>query len=629
MFIKLFKAVQIPGSDTFGNETRVTEWNSKTFRKGYLIAPSIIGAYTDKRLTDIVSEIDKTIGLTPEQMNSSFHKSWGKVATAPIKQLIIEQLVHYMTTYGFEALGIYNESSVFIPKEALEVPEFKGFKMAYINGYTEEQLSDKLSDLLYSGVALKDDSVKEATELVILFDWNEESIHAIQNREVKISVYKHFGMVPNNAVEFLRYVIASATDETLMIKNEKLIAKIIEGIDTAEYSLWKKFEKTNGLIPLAEIFNRFKPLFLAFKKYAPLRPMINKISKLSKKYHKPTGYDYLNDVTNLLKTRGGLNTETLETELEKANTFRKIRLAYALKFRTTGSESIVYRIRNGSAWATEFEYEDTSRIRKALKIVTNSIVEDVRPNVEGKKIYIPSEIKYALPASEKQFTGYVPSGTRVEIPANMIFGVWWKNCPDYRVDIDLSLTSIDGKIGWDGGYRSTDRDVLFSGDVTDAPKGASELFWIKTQCTKSFVLFANYFNFVEGANPEMKILVGTHSKSKLSRNYMIDPNELVASSSTVLDVKQKMLGLIISTTNRTRFIFCETNLGNRVTSSSASEMIEHSREYMLKYYENSIVLNDILFDAGAIITDDPSEDDIDIDLSMESLETDSIIKLLI
>jgi len=38
------------------------------------------------------------------------------------------------------------------------------------------------------------------------------------------------------------------------------------------------------LLP-AEIFNRFKPLFLAFKTKCP--KTINKISKLSKTYHKP------------------------------------------------------------------------------------------------------------------------------------------------------------------------------------------------------------------------------------------------------------------------------------------------------------------------------------------------------
>ncbi len=43
------------------------------------------------------------------------------------------------------------------------------------------------------------------------------------------------------------------------------------------------------------IFNRFKPLFLAYKNRCP--QTINKLSKLSKKYHKPLVSNALNEIT--------------------------------------------------------------------------------------------------------------------------------------------------------------------------------------------------------------------------------------------------------------------------------------------------------------------------------------------
>ncbi len=80
--------------------------------------------------------------------------------------------------------------------------------------------------------------------------------------------------------------------------------------------------------------------------------------------------------------------------------WRKIRLAYALKFRTKDVDSILYRIRNGKAYAMDFFFGDKERAKTILAIVLDSIVEDIVKNVKGKKIYIPDYINYSLPATE-------------------------------------------------------------------------------------------------------------------------------------------------------------------------------------------------------------------------------------
>ena len=55
-------------------------------------------------------------------------------------------------------------------------------------------------------------------------------------------------------------------------------------------------------------------------------------------------------------------------------------------------------------------------------------------------------------------------------------------------------------------------------------------------------------------------------------------------------------------------------------------------EYLLDFYENTISLKDILEKSGAKIVNDKEniddEDNIDIDLSPEVLEKDSILNLL-
>ena len=104
-----------------------------------------------------------------------------------------------------------------------------------------------------------------------------------------------------------------------------------------------------------------------------------------------------------------------------------------------------------------------------------------------------------MPATEKQFTGHLPTGSWVSVPEDLIVGIHWTNTKKRRIDLDLSIIGVSGKIGWDGSYRSKRRDILFSGDVTDAPPpiGALELFCIKKGLEEPKILIANYYNFKE------------------------------------------------------------------------------------------------------------------------------------
>ena len=79
----------------------------------------------------------------------------------------------------------------------------------------------------------------------------------------------------------------------------------------------------------------------------------------------------------------------LEKKLEKASIFRKIRLAYALKFRLNAGNSIVYKVRNGKGWVTEFDWlGNWGDTKLTLSRVLSSIQLDIRKNVKDKIIYI-------------------------------------------------------------------------------------------------------------------------------------------------------------------------------------------------------------------------------------------------
>ena len=295
-------------------------------------------------------------------------------------------------------------------------------------------------------------------------------------------------------------------------------------------------------------------------------------------------------------------------------------------------KSIMYKIRSGKAFSTEVDEYNTKQKKETkniLNLVMDSLVESIGKNVKDKKIYIPSNIKYALPATEKQFTGNFPSGTYVTVPKDMIFGIHWDNVDNHRIDLDLSLINIqEGKIGWDSNYRNEGKTILFSGDMTNAQKGATELFYVRRQLKQEFILLVNYYNYTEGVDVPFKILVVQEQVDNLSKNYMVDPDNVkaIANSTMTKDEKQKILGLLVTTTNECRFYFCEAYLGRSITSSNTS-YVENTRKYLSTYYQNPILLNVILEKAGARIVSD--KEDCDIDLSPENIEKDTIIKLLI
>jgi len=624
--LTLFHALPISKS---GKKKTSKELLKKTINSGFIFSPEVVFNYSEKELDDLIKVVSSEISLTGSEMNNSFHKSWKKIHDAPIEQLVIEQIVHYITTYGFESLGVYDKDAVYIPAEKLEIPKIDvdKIKLVIIHGYTKKELKAKLIDLLAAGIALKEETKQAVVDVAAFVEFDKDEIREIRNKEVKCVLYDILKIFPEQPIEFLRYLIYKATSKTLIIKNNAVIAEIKASDKKEIVKLLTAYKDKYGLERLAEIFLRFKPLFLAFKTNKKVNTLINKIRKLAVKHHKPMKEDYLNEVTAKIKLGRLVHIRELKEELKKVNIFRKIRLAYALKFRTVNNDSILYRIRNGKSFATTFEFNRQKAAQSLLEVVLASITEDIKANIKGKKIYLPNNITYALPATEKQFTGNLPSGSYVVVISNLVLGVHWNNVEDNRIDLDLSLLHCGGKIGWDGSYRSDRGETLFSGDMTDAqlPNGATELFYISKQKDSSYLLSLNYFNYEETIPVPFKILIAADLVMNFSRNYMLDPNKVIVSAKSVMKEKQKVLGLLVTSKKENRFYFTETGLGNQISSSN-SEHTEQARKYLFNFYENAISLNEILVSAGANIVTDKEK--ADIDLSVESLEKDTIIKLL-
>ena len=612
--LRLFKAVQVDTHNTLGISQDVTE---RTIKHGYVLEPTIT---PDKKLLDA---IEATIGLSGEKANAAFHKSWKVVQEASIESLVIQQVLHYMTTYGFESVGIYDQETVYIPPEVLEVPDIKdGIPLVIIKAMDRDAILEGILNLA-SGIALSSETLADIMTIVESNKYDSSFVNQIGNRELKAMLCDFYGLVPSEPVEFLRYLISELTDETLLIKNDDLIEKIKNANGKFLDTMLDDAPKN-----LASIFYRYKPIFLALKSISRNKTFFNRLRKKAPKLHQPLSEDVLNNVTTRLK-RGTLDHDKLQKALARSTVFRKIRLAYALKHRMHAGKSIVYRVRNGRGWATGFDWpeclkEDT---QQALELVLGSLVEDIRSKLEGKTIFIPENVQYALPASEKQFTGHFPTGSSVAAPEDLIVGVHWMNT-NRSIDLDLSVIGESGKYGWDADYRSKDRKVLFSGDITDAPPphGATELFYLKSSQDEAKILMLNFFNHIPNDEVEAKILVANERPKKFDGNYMVNPKNIVASANINVTRKQNILGLIAPKDGKNRIYFAHVGVGTSISASNNAHS-NHARNYLVHSLLDTLDFQKVLVDAGAIVTNDKLGDE-DYDLSPEQITKTTIIDLL-
>lgn len=610
-------------------------------------------------------------GKKPEQWNATFHKSFEKVLNAPIEVLLVEQLVHYFTTYGFEDLGIYNSEMVYIPYEKLEIPELKeNVPLVVINKITELELGNKLLELITSGIALSSQTIND---IMLLSDYiPRDKFDDIKNREIKIALYDKYGVVPSNNIEFLRYLIYKTTESTLLINNDDMFKCIKNApISYALICLENYVAKPNGYEKLAEIYLRYKELFMAFKRdkgdsYGKrINKIINRISKLADKYHKPMNINILDNITSLDSLKDVLyNMGIIIQELDKITPFREIRILNAINMEKQHlTSSRVYKIRNGKSWVTSKDSVDSKyeAMDKLYEIVEHHLCERLRPKLQGKTVYIPKEVDYAAPTSEKQFMGNVPEGTFVEIPRtdDMVVGIHWYNLPDYKIDLDLHAMSRNEHYGWNSMYRSEHGDIAFSGDVVDAcgEYGASEVFIIRNTCgNKEFLLSVNDFRATPVTVP-FELVVGYRNGATINKNYIIDPNNIVMSVPCKFDrdcgvsncKNEQTLGYVMVGENSIRFYFNDFAL-TKSRAAVGGELTKHIFNYLDAYTKTQISLTNILRNSGATMLDKPEVEKLeevkmlnldgnleklyrkvlvkcDYDLSLNCIDKTSLIKL--
>jgi hypothetical protein len=566
--------------------------NEKPFvsEEGFIIEPNALWA-KDKILDYYLRET-----LNGNDLNKTFHKSWEKIKTSTRWELFVEQILHYMSTYG---TGLQGE--IYLPDEVVNVPDVKVvFKV--IKGYTKKEMTAKCLGLLKSGAALKEETIDDL--LSILTDelgYKFTGKEGIKNKEAVIKIADMYGVIPQDTMEFFRYVIYRATGKSLLIKNPGAV----ELIKKSTYNPSVQFEQF-GLEKLAEIFNRFKPLFLAFKGKCPTT--INKIAKLSKSEHKPLVTNPLNLATSRLLTSEDIHW------LDNATPYALFKAISGCYARMNGQDSFVYRIRNGKSWTRE---KVTNQVNaQNFKFLLDYL--QGRFNFEDKKFFVPKNVEYALPTSEKMFVGNIPTGTRFS-GKKMAVGMYWRNEWGAH-DIDLHALNLDGHVGWNSHYNQEDGALMYSGDITNAPNGAVEYMYAGKGLKRPTLLQINIFGGSDTCG--YKIIVG--KGDKMSREYMMNPNNLFMEVKVESIQKQNVLGMFLPKGDKQTFVILNFGAGTSRVSSK-NNITEIANKALKQQWENAFTFNDLVCILGGELTE--TREDADYDFSLDTLEKDSFIKV--
>ncbi len=643
----------------------------------------------------VVKAAIKLYGIDNALLSNTFHKTWDKILNATDEQLVEEQLIHYFSTYGLEAFGLTANSV--IPNENCKMQKFdyENSNLTIIKPMDQKQIINAMLELLNSGIALSQSTITHIENLACVFDLRNY-IETIENREVKTSLYIIYKLVPENPEEFLRYLIYRLTGKSLLIKSKDSITSLKKearsNYDETQ-DLLSTYIRLFGEDKLSSIFLRFKPLFLALKTEANSFSETNRIINRLRKKADKNKTAFKTPILERLSSLENFDEKTMlkiNADIKVATTFKLIKIYNMFNYRLNNeNDPIIYRIRNNKSFVCENfnKIKNKDMATNIKQKILNEIVERVKENVGNKTVFIPTNLTYALPTSEKQFLDNIPCGSTFEIENvnsdintdSFKIGVSWynikrkKETEEIRVDLDLSLFNASQYFGWcnlENSYRrinDTDMKVAFSGDMTDAKNGATEIMALAPgKKEETFLVALNLYNDILFSNDVLKIpfnlFFAVSEKCNFNKinkdelnlktfNGLVNPNNIVMKFNLeITDNRQEIIFGIAKLTPDKKLIYTFDN-----TSFSNFERVPKSdinTDFFIKGLEkmaqSKLTLNTVLELANikTIKTDDvvkyqkkmmsqqnseTNPDDLItdyIDLTINNIDKTSLIELL-
>ncbi len=627
--IALFKGVPaIEGEVRPVDEERLAK-NGIVFGAGVKSALPAVGDY--------VGFMVEKHGFDLMKANAGFHKSFAKVRDAEPMQLFVEQILHYTSVFFQNGLDDrspeeINSGYVFIPAEELSLPEgAESVRMTVIRALTDKEIVQRAKSMLSGGMALKQDTQDYLMAIVRRF-MDKFSLDEVRNKEFKIRMIDELGFVPTSATDLVRYIVFKKTGLPMVVHSHRSVGAFMRnpsGFDATR--VVKSFVEKFGVESIAKQFNRHRNFWVAMKKDgAEIATIINKARRLSNTLNKPAKIGVLDRIGDKSVTLA-----EVKAELPKVTLFKKVSLANSMLRRTGNPTAALYTVRTGRSFAKQSEgatsvFMTPARI-EILNAVIDSIVEEVRPNIEGKTVHLQDGMDYAFPTSEKQFVGNIPFYSTFSVDGSAIVGIHWTNVKgkegrNERVDLDLHYTSDNYHIGWNDAFTSAARNSVFhSGDLTNAPapNGASEAVYVSDKITDDFAALS-VCQYTRNSVPvPYSIYVGSADMDKLSKKYLISANEVCTNiNGMVSEYSDTIIGFIESSEEGKKLHFFDSALGTGIVSSYDKNHAA-ALEAVKSTLATRLSLKDVLEKAGAKFEREDDETPWDIDLSFEALTKDS------
>lgn len=570
------------------------------------------------------------------RLNNPFHATWDKVANADYRQLIVEQALHYLSTYGRESFGL--GAAPVVPTESFQFPDNQPLPVESLTimRVVDADVANDIVEHTLTTVAAphKNDMVFYNTYCMNTTLLPEK----VKSNELRTLLYTVKNLYPEDEDEFVRYLLYRSIGSTLVIKNKKTIKTIKHAMKDGQIARFvlTGFQKAN-LSKLARNFLRLKPIYLAFKT-PDTASYINKIRRLADIYHKPMSDLRVANLSNLFykgedeKAKKVIEKMSMR-ELIKVRNFTNMNRIYQ------GSVTEAYNIRNGKIHLEEGKDRTVSFVGADVmnEVLAQELCNRTNHKLDGKIFFIPSYIDYCAPVSEKQFIGNIPYGTKFSFPNTVSLGIFWENYKNERTDLDLHLTTPSNAFGWNESYRDGERTVLYSGDMTDATNGAAEAFYANySKLDEPYILSAN--NFTGMPDVPFKFIC-TESRFEASTQTMWGPL-----ATCPIDISKTLfppIDLKFKDTNSQTIGFGHKNTfyfyGGELNSGIIPDRSKY-REYMDALYartSTSMSLHVLLLMAGArVVTENGYEQLTDeekaqvVDLTPSALTRTTLIDLV-
>ena len=567
----------------------------------------------DLPITSVPRSIAQTAisfyGYNNETFNRTLIESFATVTNMSRDEFYLTQILHYLTTYGT------NFTTPFVVGERTFTPEeTKALKITIIRAESASRSLERINELFTTTVAPKAQNIHYYRALAPFATIAPEEV---KSKELMIMMCAERDIKPSDPEMLFRYLVYCATNETLIIKNQQLIIKIKNSMrNNSEYVRLINSLTEDEMKALASIFYRYKPLFLAFKTPGTAS-VINKIRRLAVKYHKPQS-------ANTIKNFVNLNSEEQAAIIARATNRELIKLYNAL---AVPEGTHLFQIRNGKIWVREEEKEGKVSIGLFDKIYAASAIgielHKRLKNYRGMTVYIPRGISYAVPYSEKQFSGAIPWGTAINATDEenaFTIGVHWVNDPDESgCDLDLHAHTPTKHFGWNSDYISVDGEIIYSGDMINAPapKGAAESFYINN-VNEPVILTLNAFRAKK--NKQFQFFMTKGKDDEMRERATFDASKLISAPLPLAFADKSSLSLGIFN-NKTFYVYGGNVAEGAVPSRNYPKFIEALLNRMSSIYRFEALASALKI---KIVHEAPKDTPF-LDLSPEALTVNTLL----